>query len=648
MLKSSVAALALAAQLLGASPLAARPAPDRKTKMESIVKPGGDVPQDYSATTEARDFERREVMIPMRDGVKLHTIILVPKNAQNAPIILNRTPYEVDARVERSASDKYANAVPREDLEFAKAGYIRVWQDIRGKHRSEGDYVMMRPVVGPLNGTDVDNSTDAYDTIDWLVNKANLPESNGRVGMIGSSYEGSMVVMALLDPHPALRAAIPESPLIDGWIGDDWFHNGAFRQGMANYIAQQTGARGKARAPARGGYDDYANFLEAGSAGAFGKARGFDQLPFWQRIVDHPGYDAVWQGSALDKLLAANPSDVPTIWVQPLWDQDDIYGAIKAWETLKAAGKLATNRLLLGPWSHSQIVRNETGRSLGPLQWSNDTITQYWRDMVLPFFNEHLRDGPPSDLPPVLAYNSGADRWERFENWPLACASECSAPLTPIYLQAGFGLGFEASPSGGDSYVADPAKPVPYYPRPVNFEDGPWEKWLVADQRSVDGRTDVLSYRTPILTDPVGVSGVPIADIFARTTGTDGDFVVKLIDVYPDENPNDPKMGGYQLAIALEIFRGRYRTSFSDPAPIPAGEVQRYKFRLPAVNHIFKPGHRIMVQIQSSLFPYYDRNPQTYVPNIFRAEEGDYRSAMVTIKRGGGNASGVWLPVVKP
>jgi hypothetical protein len=614
------------------------------SKVTPIVKPGGDIPKNLVRATESTDFDRRDVMIPMRDGVKLYTVVLVPKGVANAPIVLTRTPYNASARSARTTSGSMINALAREDEEFVKARYIRVWQDARGKYKSEGDYVVTRPMIGPLNTSGTDHGTDTYDTIEWLTTKANLPESNGRVAMIGSSYEGTTTVMALIKPHPALKVAAPESPLVDGWIGDDWFHNGAFRQVMADYIFQQTGDRAIARAPSRGGYDDYDNFLRAGSAGAWGNARGYDQLPFWRRLVDNPTYNEVWQGMALDKLLAANPSDIPTLWVQPLWDQDDIYGAITSFEALRTKGKTANNHLVLGPWSHSQV--NLQGRRLGPFEWDGETVHHYWRKLALPFFNQYLKDGPPANLPAAIAYNTGEDRWERLVTWPLACERGCPAPLTPIYLDANDGLDLRPGLAGADSYIADPAKPVPHYPRPVNFDDGSWTAWLTSDQRSVDGRPDVMTYQTGPLEQPVRVSGAPITDLFARTTGTDGDFVVKLIDVYPPENASNPKMGGYQLAISLEILRGRYRKSFEHPSPIPAGEVEQYKFRMPTVNHVFQRGHRIMVQIQSSLFPYYDRNPQTYVPNIFLAKASDYRAATVTLERGGERGSRVWLPIV--
>jgi putative CocE/NonD family hydrolase len=450
--------------------------------------------------------------------------------------------------------------------------------------------------------------------------------------------------MALLNPHPALKAAVPESPMIDGWMGDDWFHYGAFRLANIAWLGSQTGYKGEGKEPPTGGYDDYDNFRRVGSAGEWAKASGYDQLPFWQRMVAHPAYDAFWQGQALDKLLAANPSSIPTLWEQGLWDQEDMYGAITAWEALKAAGKSGNNFLVMGPWRHSQI--NREGRSLGAFQWEGDTAAQFREQMVLPFLNQYLKDGPPVRLPAATIYNAGENRWERFASWPLACERGCAAPLTPIYLQSGGALGFAKGAAGGDSYLSDPDKPVPHLPRPVNFGDGRWGDWLVSDQRHADGRTDVLTYQSEVLTAPVRVSGAPFADIFARTTGTDGDIVVKLIDVYPEEVATEPKMGGYQLPISLDIFRGRYRQSFAKPTAIPAGRTQRYRFRLPTVNHVFQPGHRIMVQVQSSLFPLYDRNPQTFVPNIFLARKSDYRKATVTIERGGNAASAVWLPAV--
>ena len=607
-----------------------------------------DIPKTFTSPTANQDFIKREVMIPMRDGVKLHTVIVLPKGASNAPILLTRTPYNASGRTLRSNSTHMLAILPQGDEVFVQGGYIRVFQDVRGKYKSEGDYVMTRPVRGPLNATATDHTTDAYDTIDWLVK--NTPESNGRVGMIGSSYEGFTVVMALLGPHPALKVAAPESPMVDGWMGDDWFHYGAFRQNDFDYASQQTIQKGEGMAVPREAYDDYEGFLRAGSAGAYARLYGLDQLPFDEKMIEHPAYDAFWQGQALDKLVAEHPSQVPTMWIQGLWDQEDMWGAIHCYMALKAHGQADHNYLVMGPWRHSQV--NYDGYNLGPLKWDGDTALQFRRDVLKPFFDQYLKtDAPKADTPPVFIYNTGENHWDRLKNWPLACEQGCAAPMKPLYLEANFGLGFDkpaGSEAASDAYVSDPAKPIPYLPRPVRFADSDrWKQWLVSDQRTVADRTDVLTYQGPVLTAPVRISGAPIADLHAATSGTDADWVVKLIDVYPDEVPSQPEMGGYELAVSMDIFRGRYRESFEHPSAIPAGKPQQYRFALPTTNHVFEPGHRIMVQIQSSWFPLYDRNPQTYVPNIFFAKPSDYVKATETILRSAGQASALWLPVVE-
>ena len=607
--------------------------------------PGGDIPAKFVKPDADNDYVKRVEMIPMRDGVKLYTVIVIPKGAKDAPIVMTRTPYNAKMRAQRNDSASMLSLLPLADELYVKAGYIRVYQDVRGKYGSEGAYEMTRPPRGPLNASKTDDTTDAWDTIDWLVK--NIKQSNGRVGMIGSSYEGWTVVMALLDPHPALKAAVPESPMVDGWMGDDWYHYGAFRTGNLDFTAGQTEQKGEGMGMRRSAYDDYEFYLNGGSMGAIAKAAGFDQLPWWKKTLDHPAYDGFWQGQALDKLVAAHPSNVPTLWEQGLWDQEDMWGANHSWLALKAAGHEANNWLVMGPWFHSQV--NREGWVLGPYKWSGDTALQFRRDMVMPFFNQYLKDGPPANLPRAAIYNPTENAWQSFADWPSACQSGCKTALTPLYLQAGFGLGFD-KPAGadpGDSYVSDPAKPVPYLPRPVKTNDpDAWRTWLVRDQRFVDGRPDVLSYETAPLTQAVKLQGAPIADIVASTTGADGDIVVKLIDVYPPDYPTQPEMGGFQAPIGIDIFRGRYRESFEHPSPIPAGVPQHYRFTLPNQNYIFLPGHRIMVQIQSTLFPLYDRNPQTYVDNILTAKPGDYQKAVVTVLHSADQASAVWLPVV--
>jgi len=606
-----------------------------------------DIPAKFTSPTGDYDYTRRVEEIPMRDGVKLHTVILIPKNASRAPILFSRTPYDAESRASRAKSPRLLATASLADELFVADGYIRVYQDVRGKHGSEGEYVMTRPPRGPLNNSPVDHTTDAWDSIEWLVK--NIPETNGRVGMIGSSYEGFTTVMALLDPHPALKVAAPQSPMIDGWMGDDWFHYGAFRQVNLDYFAGQLGAKSRGSPAVRGNVDDYELLRRLGSTGAFVRATGLDQLPWWHKLVEHTAYDAFWQEQALDRLLAKVPLKVPTLWLSGLWDQEDSWGAVHAYPVMEAKDTDNTkNFLVLGPWFHSQI--NRTGYALGPFKWEGDTALQVRRDIIKPLFDQYLKDDAPrAATPPVFIYNTGENRWERHARWPLAGAGTAVA-ATPLYLRENFTLSFApaAAVDESDDYVSDPAKPVPYLPRPVKFSDhAAWQQWLVADQRFVADRPDVLSYQTEPLTAPVSLAGAPVVHLRASTSGTDSDWVVKLIDVFPDEVPAQPELGGYQLAVSLDIFRGRYRESFSAPKPLEAGKPLAYKFALSHVNHVFLPGHRIMVQIQSTLFPLYDRNPQKFVPNIFLAEPSDYTKATQRIHRGGAEGSRVDLPLVK-
>ena len=607
-----------------------------------------DIPAEFKAPKSGYNYTKRIEMIPMRDGVKLYTVIVIPKGATHAPIILTRTPYNAAGRTSRTESPYMLDELPQGDDVFVKAGYIRVFQDVRGKYGSEGAYIMTPPPIGPLNSNGIDDTTDAYDTIDWLVK--NVPESNGKVGMLGSSYEGFTVVMALIHPHPALKVAAPESPMVDGWMGDDWFHYGAFREPNLDYFTEQTTVRGRGAPIPREGRDDYTNFLEKGSAGDFARAGGLDQLPFWKKVEEHPAYDAFWQGQALDKIMASVPLTVPVMWLQGLWDQEDMWGAIHCYEAVEPKDtNNDKNFLVMGPWRHSQV--NYEGYSLGPLLWDGNTTLQFRRDVLLPFFNQYLLDGSPkADTPPVFIYNTGENHWDRLKSWPLSCDQGCANKPRPLYLTAKSGLSFDQPNSAAteyDEYVSDPSKPVPYRARPVVASDGDaWHHWLVDDQRFVDGRPDVMTYQTGPLDHPVRVSGAPEVNLYASTSGSDSDWVVKLIDVYPGTVPSQPGMGGYELSISLDIFRGRYRTSFEHPQPIKPNEPLLYRFGLPTVNHVFLPGHRIMVQVQSTLFPLYDRNPQTFVPNIFDAKSADYQKATQRIWHAPGKASFISLPVV--
>jgi len=615
-----------------------------------------ETPAKFAPATSTFDYERRDVMIPMRDGVKLHTVILVPKGAHRAPILLTRTPYDATATTSYAQSAHLApelNGYDNALQVIIPGGYIRVVQDIRGKYGSEGDYVMNRPLVGPLNSTKVDESTDTYDTIDWLIR--HIPETNGNVGELGISYDGFEPLMGLVHPHPALKVSVPMNPMVDGWMGDDWFHNGAFREQNMPYILEQEATRDNSAKWWTDHFDDYDVYMQSGSAGALGKLHGLDQVGFWTKILAHPSYDSWWQQQAMDKILAAQPVSVPVMLVHSLWDQEDIYGAIAVYKAIKP--KDTSNDkvfLVIGPWHHGQEIEN--GSSLGAIDFQANSSDYFQRNILGPFLAHYLKDGaPPMDVSAVNAYETGTNRWERLRAWPSGCDAACAIRPTPLYLGAGLTASFDAptatAPDAAfDSYISDPAKPVPFRARPIQpvgyVPPLTWVQWLVDDQREVGGRTDVLSYETGVLTEPIKISGQPVANLVASTTGTDADWVVKLIDVYPDEVGDDPAMGGYELPVSMDIFRGRYRESFSAPKAIAPNEPLLYKFELPTANHVFLPGHRIMVQIQSSWFPLYDRNPQTFVPNIFWAKPGDYKKAEQRVFHEAGHASFVELPVV--
>ena len=603
-----------------------------------------EIPGKFAAVTDSFDYARREAMIPMRDGIKLHTVILLPRHAKGAPMLLTRTPYDADALTKHAESGHLEMALKGYDNAadtIVQGGYIRVVQDVRGKHGSEGDYVMNRPMRGPLNPTPVDHATDTYDTIDWLVK--NVPESNGKVGIIGISYDGFLCLTALVNPHPALKVSVPMNPMVDGWRGDDWFHNGAFRQTNLEYIYGQEATRKSDEKWWTNHYDDYDMFMQAGSAGDAGRRHGLDQLGFWRKILEHPSYDQFWRDQAMDQLLSAEPLKVPTMLVDSLWDQEDIYGAVAVYKAIKPKDT-ANDKvfLVLGPWHHGQAIRD--GSAIGAVRFNSDTALYFRQEILRPFLDQYLKDGAPkADVAPVNAFETGTNVWRRLSAWPAGRPS-------PLYLAAGMKLSFappEVSGPAFDEYVSDPAKPVPFRARPIGEEKHQtWREWLVDDQREASGRTDVLAFVSDELTQPVKISGEPMAELVASTSGTDADWVVKLIDVYPDEVASQPPMGGYQLMVSADIFRGRYRESLEIAKAVTPDKPLEYRFALPTANHVFQAGHRIMVQIQSSWFPLYDRNPQTFVANIFRAQPGDYRKAVQRIYHAPGQASRIVLPVV--
>ncbi len=637
-LRTSFAPLLLAL-LLPVSVAAAATAP----ATASVTPMTPDVVASYDEIRPQADYTRRVVMIPMRDGVKLYTVIVMKKGVGKGPILLSRTPYDAKDSAARTKSQSITEILPVMDADFVEDGYIRVYQDIRGIHKSEGGFVMNRPLAGPLNTTGIDESTDAYDTVDWLVK--NIAESNGNVGIIGSSYLGFTSLMAEINPHPALKAAVPQSPMVDGWMGDDWFHNGAFRNPSIDYaVEQSTGKAEDGSKPPVGVGDDYSRYLEAGSTGDYIRKWGFDVYPFVQKLVQNPAYTSFWSLQAVDKWMAARPLTVPTILVVGQWDQEDSYGAPAVYKALKTDNNNLVS-LVIGPWRHSGV--NHYGYDLGALTFTGDTADEFRVTYLKPFFDHYLKGGPDPHTPRVLTYATGVNRWEQSPTWPMGT-------LTPLYLGEGYSASFTAPKAGAhDDYLSDPGKPVPFIPRPINMADGEqWRPWLVRDQRFVSDRPDVLVYQSAVLDKPLHIMGAPQVDLFAASSGTDSDWVVKLIDVYPNTSPeaadqgSKPGMAGFELPVGIEIFRGRYVHGFDRPAALIPGKVTEYKFGLPNVDHVFLPGHKLMIQVQSSLFPLYDRNPQTYVENIFNAKPENYRSATESVYRGAATPSSVMLPVV--
>jgi putative CocE/NonD family hydrolase len=579
------------------------------------------------------DYQRSEVMIPMRDGIKLHAVILKPADiAGPLPFLIQRTPYGVDGTNRASFSAQRP--------ELARAGYIYVAEDIRGRFKSEGEFIMMRPLVD--HGADhrdlkaIDESTDTYDTVAWLL--SNVAGNNGRAGFIGTSYPGFLAMMAGIDPHPAIKAISPQAPMIDVWMGDDFFHNGAFRQTYGyDYVLGLESSKEETNVSYGNGKDgkprdgfDY--FLEHGSFAEDVKKSGSKTLPTWKLFLEHPAYDSVWSSRAVEGHL--DTVAVPTLTVGGYYDQEDMYGPQEEYSTLEPHDTNHQNFLVLGPWRHGSW--NSSSRHLGNLDYTEPIGKEYRAQIEAKFFAHYLKDEPGSnasgfDLENTASFQTGSNTWKRYTHFP----PKESAP-TSLHLQGGGLLGWsDSTVAAKTSYVSDPGDPVPYRHRPIQptyGEGSQWYNWMTEDQRFVTDRKDVAVWKLPVLKKDLILTGEVIADIYTATTGTDNDLVVKLIDQYPDnETVSDPKMRGYQLMTNEEIFRGRYLDSFEKPTPLRAGSVHEYRFSLHDVDHVFKAGHTVLVEIQSTWFPLYDRNPQTFVPNIMTAKPEDYKPATITV-----------------
>ena len=589
----------------------------------------------FNAQQPTSSLTGTEKMIPMRDGVRLYTQVYTPAQAaEPLPILLIRTPYGTG----QLNPARLAASLP----ELTADGYIIVSQDIRGRFKSDGEFVMLRQPRDPKDKKAIDESTDTYDTIDWLLK--NVPNNNGRVGMAGTSYGAWLTVMGMLDPHPALKAAVPQASPADMWMGDDFHHNGAFRlsYGLEYSYMMESSKEISDIAGVIDRFDAYEWYLTLGPLSNANAKYFHNRLPTWNDFVNHPDYDAFWKRQAFAPWL--NRVTVPTLNVAGWWDQEDFYGPLKIYELLERHDSANKNFLVVGPWNHGGWSRGE-GQKLGRIDFGSATAAYYRREVLARFLAYYLKGKGNLDQPEALTFRTGANEWVRHDAWP----PKRNVAARRLYLQAYGKLSFDAPPptpaEAFDSYISDPANPVPYRPRPIDVRAG-WTTWLVEDQRFVDHRPDVLSWTSDPLKDDVVVSGKIVANLFASTTGTDSDWIVKLIDVYPEKYQPDPKMGGYQLMIAGDVLRGRYHSGFEKPVPIVPDSVTHYEIGFPANDHVFLKGHRIMVQVQSSWFPVIDRNPQKFVPNIFLAKESDFQQATQRVFRSGPHASYIAVPVV--
>ncbi|HEX4592487.1 MAG TPA: CocE/NonD family hydrolase [Gemmataceae bacterium] len=575
-------------------------------------------------------YTKFEYRIPMRDGVRLFTAVYAPKDdSKPYPILLTRTPYSVGPY----GSDRY-----RSDLgpwpAFGKEGYVFVYQDVRGRYLSEGEFVNMRPQNPHKGPRDIDESSDTYDTIDWLVK--HVPNNNGRVGQYGISYPGFYTAAGMIDAHPALKAASPQAPVTDWFVGDDFHHNGAlFLPHSFNFLANFGRPRPEptTKSPARfehGTPDGYDFFLKMGPLANADARYLKGDVAFWTDIVKHGNYDEFWQARNLRPHLKDIKPAVMTVggW----FDAEDLFGALETYKCVQANHPPAANHLVMGPWSHGGWSRSD-GDALGPVRFNAKTAVDFREKTELPFFEYHLKGKGDSKLAKAIVFETGTNRWRHYGSWPPDEAKKKS-----LYFQANGRLKFDPPPTDGDAfdeYVSDPARPVPYQERVTIGMD---KEYMVADQRFASRRPDVLAYATDPLPADVTIAGPIDAELIVSTTGTDSDWVVKLIDVYPDDlpppdpNPTGLQPGGYQQLVRGEPMRGKFRNGFDKPEPFELGKPTAVTFTMPDVCHTFRSGHRMMVQVQSSWFPLVDRNPQTFV-DIYAAKPEDFRKATQRVYR---------------
>jgi len=590
------------------------------------------IPLVTHAQIKPSDYARTEAMIPMRDGVRLYTQIDAPKTSGTPlPFLLLRTPYGLGT----ASSEQIATLVS----ELSADGYIIVRQDIRGRFKSEGEFVMLRQPRDPKDKKAIDESTDTYDTIAWLL--ANVSNNNGKAGIAGTSYGAWLSVMGMLDPHPALKAVVQQASPADMWLGDDFHHNGAFRlsYGFEYAYMMESSKEISDVTAVIDKLDAYEWYLNLGALPNVDQKYFKGKIPTWTNFVNEADYTAFWKRQAFAPWL--NRVTVPILNVAGWWDQEDFYGPIKIYELLERHDTAKQNFLVIGPWNHGGWSRGD-GNKLGRIDFGSPTAAHYRKDILAPFFAYYLKGQGAGQRPEALTFRTGENKWMEHSEWP----PKQNITERKLYLHAGKKLSFTTptEPEAFESYVSAPDTPVPYRPRPIQVRSG-WPVWLVEDQRFVDRRPDVLTFESDTLTDDVTVTGRIVANLFAATSGTDSDWIVKLIDVYPDKYEPDQTMSGYQLMIAGDVFRARYLKSFEKPEPLTANAIYHYQIPFPANDHTFKKGHRIMVQVQSTWFPVIDRNPQNFVPNIFLAKESDFKRAIQTIYCSGPQASYIALPV---
>ncbi len=576
-----------------------------------------------------RAYAKYEYRIPMRDGARLYTAVYVPADRDDPrPILLSRTPYSCDPY----GADRYPEDLSAATAAMVAERYILVCQDVRGRWMSEGEFADMRPLRA-VSGAAVDEATDTFDTIEWLL--ANLGGLNGRVGLWGNSYDGFYTAMGLLSGHPALVAALPSAPIAD-WYFDDMHHHGMFTLALTFPFFEWFGRprpapiapQGEPEWYDYGTPDGYRFYLDLGPVANIERQILKGGVPFWTTMTRHPDYDELWQARSILPHLEGVTAAV--LVVGGWFDAEDLYGTLATYAALERLNPKADVRLVMGPWRHGTWFRDD-GRRLGPTDFGFDTAAVFRDRVMVPFFRNHLDGGPPPELPEASVFETGVNRWRELATWPPAAARPCV-----LYLAADGALAEQppaATTAGGeaasfDAFLSDPAKPVPFTPE---ISTGWHPEYMVEDQRFAATRPDVLVYRSEPLTEAVTLAGPMSARLWVSTTGADADWVVKVIDEYPprlpgyDPNSDAPDLGHTQRLVRLEGFRGRYRHSYSAPEPFVPDQAELVEIPLQAVFHTFLPGHRVMLQVQSTLFPLFDRNPQTWVDNIFDAEASDFR-----------------------